>query len=214
MTDNTELKRLAEAANAVTGDASVDITISSEPGPNQAEIDAVTAFIGAATPAAVLALIAENDALAGLLKRFVDGEHEQDENQAERHMYFTEAQSILALVNGELEAHTIVPDSAIKAIHAERDQLRAEVAGLRTGYEAYERVNAELRAEVEKFREVMACVVNEASRQTSRNGNAPGHCHSIPGVWDRDNGAKAGTECGWCKVWNAALDMSKEPTSD
>lgn len=37
-------------------------------------------------------------------------------------------------------------------IQAERDQLRAEVAGLRTGYEAYERVNAELKAEVEALR--------------------------------------------------------------
>lgn len=34
---------------------------------------------------------------------------------------------------------------------AERDQLRAEVAGLKTGYEAYERVNAELKAENERL---------------------------------------------------------------
>ncbi|MEE5138690.1 ead/Ea22-like family protein [Pseudomonas alliivorans] len=34
----------------------------------------------------------------------------------------------------------------------ERDDLRAEVEGLKTGYEAYERVNAELRAECEKLR--------------------------------------------------------------
>ncbi|KTC41114.1 hypothetical protein AO260_21430 [Pseudomonas sp. ABAC21] len=32
------------------------------------------------------------------------------------------------------------------------DQLRAEVADLRTGYEAYERVNAELKAECEALR--------------------------------------------------------------
>lgn len=37
-------------------------------------------------------------------------------------------------------------------VEIERDQLRAEVAGLRTGYEAYERVNAELKAEVEALR--------------------------------------------------------------
>lgn len=37
-------------------------------------------------------------------------------------------------------------------ILAERDQLRAEIAGLKTGYEAYERVNAELKAEVEALR--------------------------------------------------------------
>ena len=34
----------------------------------------------------------------------------------------------------------------------EVEALRAEVAGLRTGYEAYERVNAELKAENEALR--------------------------------------------------------------
>ena len=33
----------------------------------------------------------------------------------------------------------------------ERDQLRAEIAGLRTGYEAYERVNAELKADIDRL---------------------------------------------------------------
>lgn len=42
--------------------------------------------------------------------------------------------------------------SRVKTVVAERDQLRAEIAGLRTGYEAYERVNAELKAEVEGLR--------------------------------------------------------------
>ncbi|MBV4552299.1 septum formation initiator family protein [Pseudomonas sp. SWRI102] len=32
------------------------------------------------------------------------------------------------------------------------DELRAEIAGLKTGYEAYERVNAELKAENEALR--------------------------------------------------------------
>lgn len=35
----------------------------------------------------------------------------------------------------------------------EVEALKAEVAGLRTGYEAYERVNAELKAEVEALRD-------------------------------------------------------------
>lgn len=38
------------------------------------------------------------------------------------------------------------------------DELRAEVAGLRTGYEAYERVNAELKAEVEKLRTALTYI--------------------------------------------------------
>lgn len=33
-------------------------------------------------------------------------------------------------------------------LEADRDQLRAEIAGLKTGYEAYERVNAELKQKV------------------------------------------------------------------
>lgn len=41
-------------------------------------------------------------------------------------------------------------------VEIERDQLRAEVAGLKTGYEAYERVNAELKSEVEGLRQSVA----------------------------------------------------------
>ncbi|WP_339419006.1 hypothetical protein [Pseudomonas sp. RL_105y_Pfl1_103] len=40
----------------------------------------------------------------------------------------------------------------IEDLAEDRDQLRAEVADLKTGYEAYERVNAALRAEVEGLR--------------------------------------------------------------
>lgn len=38
------------------------------------------------------------------------------------------------------------------------------------------------------------------------HGNAPGHDHLIPGVWDKDvsNGVKGGTKCGWCEQWNEA----------
>lgn len=98
----------------------------------------------------------------------------------------------------------------LESICAERDQLRAEVAGLRTGCEAYERVNAELKAECEALRGVMSAVVSEIpGARISRAGNAPGHCHSIPGVWDEDNGSKAGKECAWCKVWNYAAAMGK-----
>ena len=147
MTDYTELKRLAEACGdlnwraiqenwcerAIRDDhgyiATMRTKSAKHPGPCPAR-EAKAKFLCAVTPAAVLALIAENEALAVLLKRFVDGEHDHEENQAERHMYFTEAQSLLALVDGELEAHTIVPDSAIKAIHAERDQLKAENVAL------------------------------------------------------------------------------------
>lgn len=38
------------------------------------------------------------------------------------------------------------------SFRSQAEKARAEVAGLRTGYEAYERVNAELKAEVEGLR--------------------------------------------------------------
>lgn len=45
----------------------------------------------------------------------------------------------------------------------ERDHIKAEVAGLRTGYEAYEQVNSELKAEVEGLDKTLA--VTDAAAQ-------------------------------------------------
>jgi hypothetical protein len=34
-------------------------------------------------------------------------------------------------------------------------------------------------------------------------GNAPGHSHSRPGIWDDDNvPSKAGKPCAWCLTWS------------
>lgn len=52
-------------------------------------------------------------------------------------------------------------------VEIERDQLRAEIAGLKTGYEAYERVNAELKAECARSteREILQLAEIEALRK-------------------------------------------------
>jgi hypothetical protein len=86
--------------------------------------------------------------------------------------------------------------SDVKVIISERDQLKAE--------------NEALRKDLVDWQGVVAAVKREVpERFTSHaRGNAPGHGHSISGVWDDDNGALAGKECAWCKAWNAA--MSKE----
>lgn len=133
MSDYSELERLAEAANAVTGDVAVNIAVSSERGPNQAEIDAVTAYVSVATPATILALIAENKRLTGCIV--------QRRAQAEQY------------------------DQALIKMAAERDRLRAEVAGLKTGYEAYERVNADLKAECEALRQALESCADELEGQ-------------------------------------------------
>jgi len=48
----------------------------------------------------------------------------------------------------------------------------------------------------------------EAARDVFRNepdldeDDAPGHCHVVPGVWDKSNGpAKGGMPCGLCQAW-------------
>lgn len=47
----------------------------------------------------------------------------------------------------------------------------------------------------------------------SKDGNAPGHAHTDPGIWDADNKKElAGKPCAWCALWNkatAALEKSK-----
>ncbi len=78
------------------------------------------------TPTAVLELIAENEALSKLPTAWTEV-YEQ---------------------SAELD---VLRDEQLAWLN-ERDNLRAENAGLKTGYEAYEQVNAELRGEVEKLR--------------------------------------------------------------
>lgn len=101
MTDKTELKRLADAANAVMGDVRVDVTITSECGPNQAEIDAVTAFLQLATPQVVLGLLAEIKRLSSACER------------AEQ------------IINSESKAAAIAGGRA-NLLQSERAQLKAE----------------------------------------------------------------------------------------
>lgn len=55
--DYSELQARAEAANAVTGNVKVELSITSAEGSSREEINAVTLFYGLATPAALLGLI-------------------------------------------------------------------------------------------------------------------------------------------------------------
>jgi hypothetical protein len=43
-------------------------------------------------------------------------------------------------------------------------------------------------------------------------GNAPGHGHTVPGVWDidRSNGEKGGKPCEWCAEWSAMKSAIKQ----
>lgn len=85
MSKYDELKKLAEAANAIVGDVDFHFTIARAGGCDQAEVDAVAAFLGKTNPHAILELITENerlrDAMAGLLEWVapIAGDNQDDE---------------------------------------------------------------------------------------------------------------------------------------
>lgn len=54
---------------------------------------------------------------------------------------------------------------------------------------------------------VFSILIDEMDKRHHSDGNAPGHAHEIPGVWDRDNGPMAGKPCAWCAVWNKAKEL-------
>lgn len=120
MTDYTELKRLAAYHVDLHGDtwySEESLQLESIP------TFSAEAFIVVASPAAVLALIAENDSAR---------KHWQNES------------------------------NNVQALMAEVLRLKAEISGLKTGYQAYERVNAELKAE----NEALLSAMNEILRVT------------------------------------------------
>ncbi len=56
----------------------------------------------------------------------------------------------------------------------------------------------------------------EAVRRELDDGdrkNAPGHAHQIPGIWDSDNGKKAGKPCAWCLTWSKFTALIDRDTS-
>ncbi|PUB36584.1 hypothetical protein C8K66_10263 [Pseudomonas sp. GV105] len=141
MTDNTELKRLAERV------------IDLEAGDGEAPIgEAWDEFEAVATPSAVLAQIAENERLRVDLKSVVRLNNENaDLFKAKNDQLKADNERQAAQFKEWQASH----HANYVAAADERDQLRAEIAGLKTGYEAYERVNAELKGEVEGLRNAL-----------------------------------------------------------
>lgn len=62
--------------------------------------------------------------------------------------------------------------------------------------------------DAERLRNLLCRLVEQLEpRHQRRDGNAPGHGHTIPGVWDKGNGELAGRKCVWCEVWQEALEV-------
>ena len=164
MSDYSELKRVAEAATpgpwyqhgGIMQVLSHDCETVCETFEDDGECPDAQ-FIAAANPAAVLALIAENEQLAKTADCWdrlnVQNKALSDSFRAER----DQAEQDYKDVVGTIELRDI-----------EISKLRAEIAGLRTGYEAYEQVVQGLKAENEALRDDLEQVQYEADAWRNR----------------------------------------------
>ena len=64
-----------------------------------------------------------------------------------------------------------------------------------------------LRAENSEYRELLRELLVQLCENPGirEDGNAPGHAHEVPGVWDDDNDELSGKPCAWCAVWARAV---------
>ncbi|QQE90460.1 hypothetical protein [Azotobacter chroococcum] len=76
-------------------------------------------------------LQAEREALASLLRRFVENEHNAAEDVNERHWYFTEAETLLAKIGGKYPDYALVPEEKLYALKDELERVRADAELLR-----------------------------------------------------------------------------------
>ncbi|WP_338487091.1 hypothetical protein VRB78_13675 [Pseudomonas trivialis] len=177
MTEYTELKRLAQHV------IDIDALDGGEP-----IGEAWDEYEAAATPAAVLALIADNDRLRTL--RSATERDLAQELEVWRHgpscWNCGDTGDVHDMV-GEWRGQCDCNAAKLIDVAYERDQLRAEVAGLKTGYEAYERVNAELKAENEALRKDA-----ELHAQIQRAAG------ELPGAWSIDISVER--HAGWVSL--------------
>lgn len=78
------------------------------------------------------------------------------------------------------------------------------IAHARTAAPLHARRERELRAEVERLKEL----IRNALEDVDDNDQSPGHCHRIIGRWDED-----GSLCKQCAAWALMRDAALAPTN-
>lgn len=66
--------------------------------------------------------------------------------------------------------------------------------------------NQNLKDENDKLRGLLIELLTQLGELDRGDGNAPGHAHEIPGVWDSAYGVPAGKPCAWCALWAEAKE--------
>ena len=167
-------------------------------------------YYAAANPSAVLALIAENEELGRYLCTCRDCGGEGALHTGDWHSYgHMEPPEPVIEKCGECDGTGLLGKiQDLYQVITERDQLRAEIAGLRTGYEAYERVNAELKAEVEALREEVALgdkIIADRDRLLNMF-DCPAHGQCIPYAMEQIEALRKDAE-----QWRALVGRAKSP---
>lgn len=190
-------------------------------------------FITTTTPAAVLELINSGKRIASRLMccPACQGEGEVYSGRNSYEGYNQPPEPIMNKC-GECDGDGALGDtSECISILDELETLRAELAGLKTGYEAYERVNAELRAEVMQIAEVAEYFAGVAERRREEVEalrkdaeryqwfrNQHWDSSAICAVVDPKLTTKLGAYCPSGKLLDDAVDagitMSKEQSHD
>ena len=69
---------------------------------------------------------------------------------------------------------------------------------------------------VNELDQIGAILVELVDQMSEHNSGpyAPGHCHTVPGIWDSDNGILAGQPCALCAIWRKAETMSRNHYSN
>lgn len=189
MSDYTELKRLAESLPQLPWSYEANGFILAWDGTERSRCENVGGFyyvcegvsnfreyLLALEPAKVLALIAENEELGRYLCTCRDCGGEGSLHTGDWHSYgHMEPPEPVMEKCGECDGTGLLGEiQDLYQVITDRYQLRAEVAGLRTGYEAYEQVNAELKDENERLRKFIKGL-SEYNEQISYAYAALGH---------------------------------------
>lgn len=154
MTDYTELKRL--------------LALGSLP-PCVGVLIAENERLAAACERAEQVINAESKAAAIAIGRANLMQTERDQLKAENNRLQSAAYTLARIGYTDRGGELWKPPIGQKPNFDQIDQLRAEVAGLKTGYEACERVNAELKAEVELLESSRAKLAGELSRLRAKH---------------------------------------------
>lgn len=99
---------------------------------------------------------------------------------------------------------TVCTTDAAWQHHTEPLEPLVTLAAAQERIEALEAEKAALQRDADRWRTIVPRLLAELGERGRSDGNAPGHAHRVPGVWDSDNGRLAGKTCAWCAVWHEA----------